>query len=276
MHVYKKFIMRSLLQTSKLCHLKIGENFLLLSISLMLPSIIFSGCALLKKPDEPVQYSYEEQMPVRVHKQEMESMEIKIKSLEQKIAEKNALIKKITIREQDQPQVIPASSKEIAHTQVKLHRLATKPSSASLISEAEVAMDYVKQQLTVQSDEVLLEQAKQLLNAAVTSYSRADYATATYFASQALEFTNMISDQERERPNRATIRFNTPILLQTNTNTNLRREPGRRTFIVSVLKEGTILTANAYQGNWLMVQTDTNTQGWVFNSLVSTVADNLH
>ncbi len=259
---------------SVLYHLKTVKK-LLPQFFIMLVPWFFSGCMSTKESTEPKVSHYEKQMPVRVHLQEIESMEIKIKYLEQQLAEKNALIKKINSREQDQPQVIPASSKEIVRTQVKLHRLATKPSSASLISEAEVAMNYIKQQLTVESDEVLLKQAKQLLDAAVASYTQTDYATATYFASQALEFTNMVSDQEREQPNRATIRFNTPILLETNANANLRREPGRRTLIVSVLEKGTVLTANAYQGNWLMVQTDANTQGWVFNSLVNTVADNL-
>ena len=85
----------------------------------------------------------------------------------------------------------------------------------------------------------------------------------------------MISDQEREQLNRATIRFNTPIILQTTTDVNLRREPGLQALIVSVLEKDTVLTVNAYQGNWLMVQTDTNTQGWVFNSYVNTVVDDL-
>ncbi len=268
-------MMKLFISSNILYYLRVAKKTSLLCVACVMFVIVLSGCALMQKSKEPGMTYYEEQMPVRVHQQELASMKIKIQSLEQQLVEKNALIKQINAREPDQPEVIQASSKEIARTQVKLHRLATKPSSASLISEAEVAMNFVKQQLTVQSDEDLLAQAKRLLDAAVTSYTQADYATATYYASQALEFTNMISDQEREQLNRVTIRFNTPIILQTTTDVNLRREPGLKALIVSVLEEDTVLTVNAYHGNWLMVQTDTNTQGWVFNSLVSAVVDDL-
>ncbi|SEM91612.1 SH3 domain-containing protein [Nitrosomonas marina] len=219
---------------------------------------------------------YEEQMPVRVHQQELESMKIKIEYLEKQLADKDAQIKRISTRELDQAQVVKASSKEIARTQVRLYRLATKPSTASLISEAEVAMEYLKMQLTAQADIELLREAELLLDAAAVKFAEGDYANATYYASQALEFINMVSDKERELPNRPTVRFNTPIIMQTTIDANLRREPGRNTFVVSVLNAGTVLTANAYQGNWLMVQTDANLQGWVFNSLISVVANESH
>ncbi len=244
---------------------------------LILSGIILSGCMTMKKPPESVAEQYIEQIPVSVHQQQIDSMRIIIEQLAQQLAEKETLIKQISAREQDQAQVIQASSREIAHTQVKLHRLATKPSSASLIAEAEVAMAYIKQQSTPPlSDKGLYEQAKRLLDMSVFYYRRDDYANATYYASQALEFINMIADQDRDLPNRVTIRFNTPIMLLAIADANLRREPGRHTMIIDVLKKGTVLTANAYQGNWLMVQTDDNRQGWIFNALVETMVDKKH
>ena len=166
--------MKSFIPSNILCYLRVTKKTSLLCAAYVMFGIVLSGCALMRESKDPGMTYYEEQMPVRVHQQELESMKIKIQSLEQQLAEKNALIKQINAREPDQPEVIQASSKEIARTQVKLHRLATKPSSASLISEAEVAMNFVKQQLTIQSDEDLLAQAKRLLDAAVTSYTQAD------------------------------------------------------------------------------------------------------
>ncbi|MCP5246303.1 MAG: SH3 domain-containing protein [Burkholderiales bacterium] len=231
-------------------------------------SVFLSGCVTMEESPaiEPIQDV--DKIPIYIHQQQIESMQRKIEQLEQQLVEQSALIKQKRVREQDQAQLIQATSKEIAHTQVKLHRLATKPSSASLISEAEVALAYNEQQSTLPADQELHAQAQRLLAMAVTNYQRDDYPTATYYASQALEFINMISDSEREQPNRTTIRFNTPIMLQTTTDANLRREPGRHSLIIDLLQKGTVLTANAYQGNWLMVQTDKNTQGWVFNSLI--------
>ena len=235
---------------------------------LVMTGLFLSGCITMDEPPgiEPIQDV--DKIPVYIHQQQIESMQRKIEQLEQQLVERDTLIKQKRIREQDQAQLIQATSKEIAHTQVKLHRLATKPSSASLISEAEVALAYIEQQSALPTDEELHVQAQKLLAMAVTNYQRDDYATATYYASQALEFINMISDSEREQPNRTTIRFNTPLMLQTTTDANLRREPGKHTLIIDVLQKGTVLTANAYQGNWLMVQTDKNTQGWVFSTLV--------
>lgn len=230
--------------------------------------VFLSGCITMEETPVSETVQVEEQIPLHVHQQQLENLQKKIEQLEQQLAERDTLIKQNSIREQDQAQLIQATSKEIARTQVKLHHLATKPSSASLISEAEVAMAYIEQQSTSPADEELQSQAQRLLEMAVANYKREDYATATYYASQALEFANMISDGERDQPNRTTIRFNTPIMLQTITDANLRREPGKHTMIIDVLQQGTVLTANAYQGNWLMVQTDKNTQGWVFNTLV--------
>lgn len=236
---------------------------------LIIPGVFLSGCITMEETPVPETVQDDvQQIPVYVHQQQIESMQRKIEQLEQQLAQRDTLIKQKRIREQDQAQLIQATSKEIAHTQVKLHRLATKPSSASLISEAEVAMTYLEQQSTLPDDDELRSQAQRLLEMAIVNYQRDDFATATYYASQALEFINMISDRERDQPNRTTIRFNTPIMLQTLTEANLRREPGRHTLIIDVLQKGTVLTANAYQGNWLMVQTDKNTQGWVFNTLV--------
>ncbi|WP_170841711.1 SH3 domain-containing protein [Nitrosomonas aestuarii] len=231
----------------------------------------------IKEPPEPLTKQHIEQIPVSVHQQQIDSMRIIIEQLAQKLAEKEALIKQISAREQDQTQIIQASSKEIAHTQVRLRRLATKPSSASLIAEAEVAMAYIKQQSTlIPSDTDLYEQAKRLLDMAVFYYRRDNYANATYYASQALEFMNMIADQDRALPNRVTIRFNTPIMLLAIADANLRRAPGRHALIIDVLEKGTVLTANAYQGNWLMVQTDDDREGWIFNTLVETMLDKKH
>lgn len=272
--ICKKFMLKLFMPANMSYQLQIKRQSQLPFFVYFLSSILLPGCAVMKEPVEPELVHYEDQIPVRVHQQELESMKIKVENLEKQLAEKEALIKRIAAREQDQAQVIQASSsKEIARTQVKLHRLATKPSSASLISEAEVSIEYAKQQLTAESDIELLEEAGRLLDTAAASYTQSDYATATYYASQALEFINMVLDKEREQPNRPTIRFNTPIILHTTADANLRREPGRHTLVVSVLNKDTVLTANAYQGNWLMVQTDENMQGWVFNSLVSVVVD---
>ncbi len=249
--------------------------FTLLKLCVVVSVIHLSGCASIEVPVEELP-DIEEVPPLNEDQQRViESQEKRIKELEQRLAEKNIEIKQKSIREKEQEQVIEAASHEITRAQIKLHRLATRSSSASLIAEAEVAMGALKRRAggNNASDAPLQAQAQQLLDAAGLYFSQNDYASATHYASQSVEFINMTADSNRELPNRPTVAFNLPIRLQTIANANLRQAPAMNAAVRTVLKEGTYLTATAYQGSWLRVQTENSMQGWVSNTLIK-VANN--
>lgn len=197
-----------------------------------------------------------------------ESLREKIKQLEKTVADKDALIKSLYIRERDQSQVLQATSNEVVRTQARLNRLATKPASASQIAEAEVLMARIKPQLTHPSDQRLLEQAKRLVDTAISYYKQDDYAAAMNYASQTIEFVNMLTDQNRTRSKHSLVAFNVPVNIKVIIDANLRRKSGIDGEIIGVLQEGTILKALAYQRNWLRVQTDDENQGWISNKLI--------
>ena len=229
-----------------------------------------SGCATIEAPVEEFSVNNDAELLLRIEDQQrvIEVQQQNIKELELQLARKNSEINQKNIREKEQDQVIEATSHEIARTQIKLHRLATKSSSASLIAEAEVAMDVLNRQSEGQSDGQLKTQAQQLLNAAGLYFSQDDYAAATHYASQSIEFINMIAASSREMVNRPTVVFNLPIRLQTTADVNLRQTPGTQAIIRTLLKKGTLLTATAYQGGWLRIQTDSGLQGWVSNTFI--------
>jgi uncharacterized protein YgiM (DUF1202 family) len=229
-----------------------------------------SGCATIETPVEEFSVNNDAELLLRIEDQQrvIEVQQQNIKELELQLARKNSEINQKNIREKEQDQVIEATSHEIARTQIKLHRLATKSSSASLIAEAEVAMDVLNRQSEGQSDGQLKTQAQQLLNAAGLYFSQDDYAAATHYASQSIEFINMIAASSREMVNRPTVVFNLPIRLQTTADVNLRQTPGTQAIIRTLLKKGTLLTATAYQGGWLRIQTDSGLQGWVSNTFI--------
>ena len=236
-------------------------------ISLITPFLLF-GCATVEPPPSDISDS-EDTVLIEEQKRVIENQQKKIAELEQLLAMKAVEIKQGNIREKEQEQVIEAASHEITRAQIKLHRLATRSSSASIIAEAEIAMDALKQQSIHQSSEEHLQKdAQRLLDAATFYFSQDDYALATDFASQSVEFTNMVADTNRDRPNRVTVAFNSPVRLQVSNNVNLRQMPGTHSTVLAVLEKGTFLTATAYQGNWLRIQTDQNRQGWVSNMLV--------
>lgn len=232
-------------------------------------ALLLSGCVTMMEPLPPEEATDNtEAVLIKEQKQIIENQQNKIEELEQLLAKQTAAIKQSNIREREQEQVIEAASNEITRAQIKLHRLATKSSSASIIAEAEIAMDALKQQPTMETEAQLHADAKQLLDAAALYFSRGDYATATHYASQSVEFTNMVADANRDKPNRITVAFNTPVRLVASNNVNLRQMPGTHSAVLTVLEKGVYMTATAYQGNWLRVQTDQNLQGWVSNTLV--------
>lgn len=232
--------------------------------------IYLSGCRTMEQTAEAIPDTPDETLLIEAQKRVIDEQQKRIADLEAQLAEKNVVIKQKNIREKEQEQVLEAASHEITHAQIKLHRLATKPSSASLIAEAEMAMNVLNQKpISDPADDQLKQQAQQLLTAAGLHFSRDDYALATHYASQSIEYANMIADINRHKPNRVTVAFNSPIRLKVVGDVNLRRMPGLQASVMSVLKSGTYLTANAYQGNWLRVQTDQNQLGWVSNTLVN-------
>jgi len=238
--------------------------------SIVIITFVFylSGCASTEKQTPDPSDITEQSLVEEEHQKVIESQQQRIEELEKLLATKEAQIKQKHIREKEQEQVIQAASHEITRTQIKLHRLATKSSSASLISEAEVSMAVIRQKALEPSDESLMEQSQQLLDTASFYFSQDDYASATHYASQASELINMIANTNRDQANRATVAFSTHITLQTTADANLRHAPGRNSAVRTVLKKGTVLIASAYQGNWLRVQTDQNQQGWVSNTLI--------
>ena len=96
------------------------------------------------------------------------------------------------------------------------------------------------------------------------------------YAAQAYEIISMATDKDRgtSTSKHRIVTFQVPVTLHTKTGVNLRKEPRKNSARLLTLKNGAGLTANAYQGNWLRVQTDGNNQGWVLSTLVEAHINN--
>ena len=206
---------------------------------------------------------------------EILQLQDEIKRLQELIKEKDALIRQQNAQQQSQEKEQQEASSEVTRVQTRLHRLATKPSTASTIAEVEVAMESLKQEQTMISDQTLQQQAQSLLDAALAYYKQEKYVVAMNYASQAHEFINMAADQNRKASyyNRKTVPIYVSLMLKTLTDVNLRENPHNNAKILNILEKGSVLVANAYRGNWFRVQTDDGLQGWVSNTLVRTVED---
>lgn len=221
-----------------------------------------AGCATPEPLPEPVV----EASPV-VNSQE-DNLRLEIARLEKIIAEKDELIKSQQIRQQNQARALKEVNKEATRAQVKLHRLATKPSTASAIAETEVALDQLRQTKIPATEQILLVQAQHLTERASALYTEDQFASAMNYVAQAKYLIGLITDPNRKKAsneNSMLLEFQTPIKLHTRANANLRKAPNAQSQIIATLKKDTVVTASASQGSWFRVQLEKNS-GWILNT----------
>jgi len=203
---------------------------------------------------------------------EREVQQQEIQRLQKLLAEKEAYIRSQEVRQQDQQKTLQETSNRAAHAQVRLRRLATRPAAASTIAEVEMVMENLKSSSFTDSELILQTQAQRLLDAAATAYAVDNYAVAMDYASQAREFINMIRSNRAPRkasdPHHVTVLFQVPIPLRAIVNSKLREKPGLKAPILGVLKKESIMTAEAYRGEWLQIVTADGRSGWIFSTLV--------
>ena len=225
-------------------------------------ALLFAGCASQEQAPAPVI----ETAPVTSSQEE--NLRKEVARLEKLLVEKDELIKNQQIRQQNQALALKEVNKEATRAQVKLHRLATKPGTASAIAETEVALAHLKQTKVSPADQVLQIQAKHLVETASVLYAKDQYASAMNYVAQAKQLISLITTPNHKKTvndNSALLEFHTPIKLHTKTNVNLRKMPSAHAQLLTTLKKNTQVTATASQGSWLRVQVDEK-QGWILNT----------
>ncbi len=235
---------------------------LLTQVILCLLTLNLTGCA----SQEPIPIPDIKPAPVVISQDE--SLKKEIDRLEKIIVEKDQIIKNQQIKQDNQAQTLQEVNKEVTRTQVKLHRLATKPSTASAIAETEVILERLKQTQIPATDQILEVQAQHLVETASVLFTQDQFSAAMNYVAQAKQLIDLITHPNRKKTtdeNNSFFEFNTPIQLHTKTNVNMRTSPSANAKIISTLKKDTKVSANASLGSWLRVQFDQD-QGWVSNT----------
>jgi uncharacterized protein YgiM (DUF1202 family) len=233
----------------------------LFQVTLCLFTLNLIGCA----SQEPIPVPVIEPLPVAAPQDE--SLKKEIDRLEKIIAEKDKVIREQQIKQNNQAQTLQEVNKEAARTQVKLHRLATKSSTASAIAETEVSLERLKQAQIPAADQILQVQAHHLVETASILFTQDQFAAAMNYIAQAKQLIDLITHPNRKKisdDDNSFFEFNTPIQLHTKTNVNIRTAPNANAKIISMLKKDTKVSANASLGSWLRVQSGQD-QGWVFS-----------
>lgn len=237
---------------------------LLTQVILCLFALNLIGCA----SQEPIPIPIPDIKPIPVATPQDESSEKEIDRLKKIIAEKDQIIKNQQIKQDSQAQTLQEVNQEAARSQVKLHRLATKPSTASALAETEIILNRLKQTQIPATDQILQIQAYHLVETASVLFTQDQFAAAMNYVAQAKQLIDLITHPNRKKStdeNNSFFEFNTPIQLHTKTNVNMRTAPSANAKIISTLKKDTKVSANASLGLWLRVQLDQN-QGWVLST----------
>ncbi|MGH8761707.1 MAG: SH3 domain-containing protein, partial [Nitrosospira sp.] len=249
-------------------------------IMLALLGLNMTACNVLLKPPPPeipldccVKEQHEIERLQKLVLAEKEAQQHEIGHLQKLLVEKEAQIRTQQVRQQEQAKTLQKTINQAAHARVKLRRLATRPAAASTIAEVEVAMDNLKSSPFGESEQMVQAQAQRLVKVAVASYTEGNYVAAMDYAAYAHGFIDMIRNNRKFKlsdPRWVTTAFEVPIPLRVTANSNLRRKPGLRAAVLDVLKKNSAVIAEAYQGDWLQVQTADGQSGWVLNTLVET------
>jgi hypothetical protein len=261
------------ISSARLPHIRGGIFILLLGLSI-------AGCSIpTKKPSMPepeivtavpeplAKAQCEIQLETLVTEKEAQYQEIE--RLQKVLAEKDAQIRAQQARQQDQAKTLQEASNLAAQAQVKLRRLATRPAAASAIAEVEMMMVNLKSSPMAGPELILQTQAQRLLNAATASYAEENYASAMDHAAQSREFIDMVTNNRtRKTSDQVTVSLQVPIPLRATSNSNLRQKPSLSGALVTTLKRDSLMSAEAYRGDWLQVITANGRAGWVLNTLV--------
>ncbi|HRQ05604.1 MAG TPA: SH3 domain-containing protein [Nitrosomonas halophila] len=186
------------------------------------------------------------------------------------LAERDELIRRLSARELDQAQALQKTASEVSRTKSQLHRLATQPEAASKIAEVEIELEMLQQTVLDDASIALQLLAQRLLDAASIAYRQMDYSHAMNYAAQAREFINMTMHLAGQTPEAQsiTVILRTPMALLTAGSGELWAEPSDRAQATALLPKNTALTATAYHGSWLRVQTEDGRTGWIRNTMV--------
>ncbi len=227
-----------------------------------------AGCATQQPPplatlppppisSAPLPMSFEEQQQMILH-------------LLHVLGERESEISNLRIHQQSQVKELQETTSEAARAEVKLRRLATEAGVASQLAEVEVALAVLQSTLGTERKVSLQALAQRLLDSASVSFEQDEYSIAADQVAQAGQFIEMLMDINSVSTIQTApkIPFKVAISLRIKVDSHLRRQPRNSAAVLSVLQKMTPVTAHAYHGQWLHVQTEAGASGWVLAELL--------
>lgn len=200
--------------------------------------------------------------------------EAHINRLQLKLLESDARYQSQMNQMSSQQNMLDEAVVEVVRTKAKLRSIESRAEAASSITEAEIALKGLKENMAVAEDEPPEDylKAEALLRMSTNEFKKENYGGALYLAGQAQGHIRAIQSDLSHRADYSLspgeVPFAQPLPLKVLTRSNLRQGPSPRSKINRMLDEGTMIIGYSYKEAWIRVHTEDGSQGWIFQTLV--------
>jgi uncharacterized coiled-coil protein SlyX len=191
-------------------------------------------------------------------------LERRVARLELRLIEKETQVDELQTRLDD-------TRDEVVRTMAKLQTLASRAEAASVMAEADVALQSLR---TSSGGQQLPEigQVSKLVQQSNAEFNKQNFGGALYLANQAKAIAGTgrarVAAGTRGAPRTGETPFALPIRLKVTSRGNVREGPGTNFAVVFAVDAGITLTGYAYSDEWVRVSDDQDRGGWIFRSLV--------
>lgn len=199
-------------------------------------------------------------------------LEAQVRRMEISVLEKESEVQDLEQRLASQQRMLDDAIQEVVRAKSKLRSLESRAEAASQLAETEIAFKALKGSAEAAPAADFL-QIEQMMSMSASEFEKENFGGALYLSSQAkalIQEAQLKLSYKVEVPEGSGEEaFSVPIALKLLKRSNIRNRPGLDGEIIVTLDEGSPLTGHSHKGDWIRVQVDDSTSGWVHQSLVT-------
>lgn len=204
----------------------------------------------------------------------LQEKEVRINRLQLQLLESDARYRSKVNQLSSQQNMLDEAVVEVVRAKAKLRSIESRAEAASSITEAEIALKSLKENMAVAEDEPSEDylKAEALLRMSTNEFKKQNYGGALYLAGQTQghirSLQSNLSHQADYSPTPGEVLFAQPLPLKVLKRSNLRQGPSQRSKIKRTLDRGVMIVGYSYKAEWVRVHTEDGDQGWIFQTLV--------
>lgn len=253
---------------------------------ILLISLLVLGCSKNKPPaavpigPDPAAYKALEaknshlKQTVADQARRLRKSQASINRLQLQLLESDARYRSQVNQMSSQQDMLDEAVVEVVRAKAKLRSIGTRAEAASSITEAEIALKGLKENMEVAGDGFSEDyrKAETLLRMSSNEFKKENYGGALYLAGQAQgqirTIQSKISQQADDSLMPGEVLFAQPLPLKVLKRSHLRQGPSRQSKIKRALDQGAMIIGHSYKADWIRVHTEDGGEGWIFQTLV--------